>query len=219
MKSFRSLAVSFLVAAALTLAAQASAKPVTFEIDAVHSRVQFTIRHLVSKVTGNFAKFQGQIVYDAEGPAASSVNAEIDAASINTMNDRRDGHLRSPDFFDTAKFPTLAFTSATVTPGTAGRFKVEGNFSMHGVTKPLTLDTEFLGTGPGPDGTPRIGFEAKASIDRKDYGIVWNKTLDQGGTILGDDVRILIQIEGIAASPAASPAETPAEKEAPKGAK
>src|SRR2546425_5043097 len=132
MKRFRSLPSAFLLFSALVLAAPIQAAPQTFEIDPVHSRVEFTIRHMFSKVTGNFGAFKGTINYDAAAPAASSVNVEIDASSIDTNNERRDGHLKSPDFFDVAKFPALTFTSTKVAPVSEGKFKVEGNLTMHG---------------------------------------------------------------------------------------
>ena len=200
--------------AASLLAAPAFAAPQTYEIDPVHSRVEFTIRHMFSKVTGDFGAFKGTVVYDPASPAASSANVEIDANSIDTNNDRRDNHLRSADFFDVAKYPTLTFTSTKVVPGGEGKFKIEGTLTMHGVSKPVTLDASFLGAGPGMDGAPRAGFEATTKVDRKDYGIVWNKALDQGGTLLGDDVSISIEIEAGAAKQEAS-----AKKETAKSAK
>lgn len=200
MKRLRSFALPFLLLAALALTARAQAAPQTYEIDPVHSRVDFLIRHMFSKVSGGFTKFQGQIIYDPAAPAASSVKAEIDAASINTANERRDGHLKSPDFFDAAKYPTITFTSGKITPGTDGKLKVEGTLSMHGVTKPVTLDAAFLGSGPDLDGAPRAGFEATLKLDRKDFGVVWNKTLDQG-TLLGDEVSINLQIEAVVPQP------------------
>lgn len=201
MKRFRLFASSSLVFSALLLAAQALATPQTYEIDPVHSRVEFTIRHMFSKVTGDFGSFHGTINYDASAPAASTVVAEIDAASIDTNNDRRDGHLKSPDFFDVAKFPALSFTSTKLTPISDGKFKVEGNLTMHGVTKPVVLDAAFLGAGPGLDGVTRAGFEGLTKVDRKDYGIVWNKALDQGSTLLGDDVAISLEIEAVVPKP------------------
>src|SRR2546427_1722244 len=116
MKRFRSLAASSLLLSALLYAAPALAAPQTYEIDPVHSRVEFTIRHMFSKVTGSFGKFQGSILYDAAAPASSAVKAEIDASSIDTNNEKRDGHLKSPDFFDVGEDPSLTFTSTKVTP-------------------------------------------------------------------------------------------------------
>lgn len=201
MKRLRSLPSAFLFLAALVLAAPTQAAPQTYEIDPVHSRVEFTIRHMFSKVTGNFGKFQGTIHYDPAAPLASSVNAEIDASSIDTNNDRRDGHLKSPDFFDAAKYPTLTFASTKVSPVADGKLKVEGTLTMHGIAKPVVLDAAFLGSGPGLDGVTRAGFEATTKVDRKDYGIVWNKALDQGGTLLGDEVQINLEIEAVAPQP------------------
>lgn len=186
-------AASLLAAALLTLTTAAQAAPTTWTIDPNHSNVTFTIRHFFSKVTGSFTKFSGTIVYDPANPAAASAKAEIDAASINTANERRDGHLKSADFFDVAKYPTLTFESTKVTAD-GGKLKIEGNLTMHGVTKPVTLEGEFLGAGPAMGGQ-RAGFEASAKVDRKDFGIIWNKVVDQG-TMLGDDVDIRLAVEG-----------------------
>jgi polyisoprenoid-binding protein YceI len=218
MKRLPMLRLSTFLAASL-LAAPAFAAPQAYEIDATHSRVEFTIRHIVSKVTGNFSSFKGTINYDAAAPAASSTNVEIDASTIDTNNDRRDNHLKSPDFFDVAKYPTLTFTSAKVIPGDEGKFKVEGTLTMHGISKPVTLDAAFLGAGPGMDGAPRVGFEATTKVDRKDYGIVWNKALDQGGTLLGDDVTINLEIEAIAPKQEASAPAAAAKPDAKKAEK
>jgi len=194
------------LALVFALAGQAVAAPQTWTIDPNHSQVGFSIRHFFSKVPGNFQKFSGSIVYDQANPTASSVKVSIDAASINTQNDKRDNHLRSEDFFFVEKFPTLTFESTKVTPGTeSGKLKVEGNLTMRGVTKPVTLDATFLGAGPSMNGEQRSGFEAIAKVNRKDFGIIWNKTLDQGGTMLGDDVDINIAVEGVI-----RPAEPPA---------
>jgi polyisoprenoid-binding protein YceI len=198
MNRFRTFGASTLLLGSLLFAAPVLAAPVSYDIDPVHSRVEFTIRHMFSKVTGNFGAFKGVVVYDAAAPAGSSVNAEIDASSIDTNNERRDNHLKSPDFFDVAKYPTLTFTSTKVTAAGDGKFKVEGTLTMHGVSKPVALDASFLGQGPGLDGVARAGFEGSAKVDRKDYGIVWNKALDQGGSLLGDDVSINLEIEAVA---------------------
>ena len=208
MKRFRSLAASSLLASVLLFAAPVLAAPQTYEIDPVHSRVEFTIRHMFSRVTGSFGGFHGTIQYDAAAPASSTVNVEIDAGTIDTGNDKRDGHLKSPDFFDVAKFPTLTFISSKVTPGDGGKLKVTGTLTMHGVTRPVELDAAFLGSGPGLDGVTRSGFEASTKLDRKEFGIVWNKALDQGGTLLGDDVQINLEIEAVASKPGAEKTET-----------
>jgi len=199
MKRFRSLG-AFALFFSLVATAPSLAAPVSYDIDPVHSRVEFTIRHIVSKVTGNFGDFKGTITYDPAAPASSTSTVEIVATSIDTNNGRRENHLRSGDFFDVAKFPALTFKSTKVVPGEEGKFKVEGTLSMHGVTKPIVLDASFLGAGPGMDGSPHAGFEASAKVDRKDYGIIWNKALDQGGTLLGDDVSINLEIEAVASA-------------------
>lgn len=189
----RASVASLLAAAFLGLSAGAQAAPTTWTIDPNHSNVTFSIRHFFSKVTGSFTKFSGQVVYDPANPGASMAKAEIDANSITTSNDRRDNHLRSADFFDVAKYPTLSFESTKVTAD-GSKLKIEGNLTMHGVTKPVTLEGEFLGAGPAMGGQ-RAGFEASGKIDRKEFGIVWNKTVDNG-TMLGDDVEIHLGIEG-----------------------
>jgi polyisoprenoid-binding protein YceI len=210
MKRIRLFVASFLILSLALFAAQALAAPQTYEIDPGHSSVEFTVRHMFSKVTGSFGKFRGTINYDAAAPASSSVSAEIDASSIDTNNEKRDGHLRSPDFFDAAKYPTLTFTSTKVTPVADGKFKVEGNLTIHGVTKPVVLAASFLGAGPGLDGVTRSGFEGVTKVDRKDFGIVWNKALDQGGTLLGDDVEINLLVEAVLPKPDSQKSAAPA---------
>ncbi len=225
MKRFRSLGALTLFFT-LLVAAPSLAAPVTYDIDPVHSRVEFTIRHIVSKVTGDFGDFKGTITYDPAAPATSTTNVEIAATSIDTNNDRRDNHLRSADFFDVAKFPALTFTSTKVVPGEEGKFKVEGTLTMHGVTKPVVLDASFLGAGPGMDGSPHAGFEASTKVDGKDDGLSSDKALDQGGTLLGDDVSISLEIEAVASKPEAAAGQKadtkpakPEKKEAAKSGK
>lgn len=171
----------------------ALAEPVTYEIDAVHSEVSFKIRHLVSNVRGRFNDFRGTIIYDDQNPTASSVKVTIDAASIDTANEKRDEHLRSPDFFDVEKFPALTFASKEVKVD-GDKMLVSGELTMHGVTKPLTLSVEKLGMSAMGE-KKIVGFSATSELDRKDYGIVWNRTLDVGGAVLGDDVEIEIGVE------------------------
>jgi len=181
----------------LLLGTLAEAKPLTWKIDPNHSRVSFSIRHIFSKVPGTFDAFSGTIQFDPEKPAAASTQIEIDAKSINTNVERRDNDLRSANFFDVEKYPTLSFASTGVKDLGNGKLEIAGNLTMHGVTKPVTLDATLLGSGPGMSGETRAGFEATTTIDRKQFGIIWNRQLDQG-TLLGDDVAIRIDIEAVA---------------------
>jgi polyisoprenoid-binding protein YceI len=190
----RNLFATLLVAGALAVAGAAQAA--VWTIDTSHSSVGFSVRHIFSKVPGTFDKFSGTIDYDPAKPEAASVKVEIEAASINTKNERRDNHLRSADFFEVEKYPTLSFQSTKVVKGAGNALTVEGNLTMKGVTKPVTLAVTFLGaTDPQPGA--RSGFEATTTVDRKEYGILWNRTLDAGGTLLSDDVTITILIEAM----------------------
>ena len=188
---------------ALFLPGLAVAAPAAYKVDPNHSSVGFSIRHFVSNVPGRFRDFNGVIKYDKQNPAASSVELTVQAASIDTDNTDRDNHLKSPDFFDVAKYPTLTFASTKVTAKDANTLNVTGNLTMHGVTKEVTIPITVLGTMKGPRGE-KAGFETAFTVNRKDYGIVWNRVLDAGGSILGDDVKVSIGIE------ADQQAETPA---------
>lgn len=178
---------------ALVLPALALAEPVTYKVDADHSGVSFSIRHFVTNTPGRFRDFDGVIKYDAKNPAASSVEFTVQAASIDTANNNRDEHLRSADFFDVQKFPTLTFTSTKVVPKDADTLEVTGNFTMHGVTKQITIPVEILGFAKTPRGE-KAGFETDFKINRKEFGITWNNMMDSG-PVLGDDVKITIAIE------------------------
>ena len=176
-----------------------SAEATQWKIDGAHSVAGFEIRHIFTKVPGRFTDVAGTIVFDEKDPSKASVEATIQARSIFTSNEKRDNHLRSADFFDVEKFPTLTFKSTKVTPGPDKTLKVEGDLTIKGVTKKVVLDAAFLGSGDfgigGNKMSVKAGFEARTKIDRKDYGIVWNKTLDAGGTLLGDNVDIVLTIE------------------------
>ncbi len=196
------------VPAALALmVAAASAEPITFGIDRAHSEVGFNIRHFFNKTHGRFNDYEGTIVYDAKDIAASSVNVTIRDTSIYTGNDRRDNHLRTQDFFWTEKYPTVTFKSTKVIPGKdASHFQVVGDLTIRDKTKPTTLDVEFLGMGPVAIGGnamgTQAGFVATTTVNRKDYDILWNKTLDTGGTMLSDDVDIVLNIAAVPPRPA-----------------
>ncbi len=193
------VALALALVSLASAASAASAAPLTFDIDKVHSQVGFSIRHFFSKVPGQFKDFSGTIVMDPDAPAASSVDVTIQTASISTDNDGRDKHLRSPDFFAADSFPALTFKSTKVTPTGKDRVQVTGDLTMHGVTKSVVLDVEFLGMGEvgvgGQSWGTKAGFDATATLNRKDFGINWNKTLDKGGLMIGEDVAISLHIE------------------------
>jgi polyisoprenoid-binding protein YceI len=183
--------------AMLALASGLAASPVvaeTFVIDRNHSDASFQVRHFVSNVRGRFTDFQGTIEGDPARPEAATVEFTVKAASIDTAQPNRDKHLRSADFFDAEKFPEITFKSTKVKAVGKDKYEVTGPLTMHGVTKPVTLVVTNLGTaGTGKD--RKLGFEATTTVNRKDFGIVWNKALDNGGYMLGDDVTVVVNIE------------------------
>lgn len=193
-RTVKILAMSLLLTLLLPLAAAAEAA--TWAVDTNHSNVGFSVRHFFTPVHGRFGDYSGTIVYDPENVAKSSVEFTVQAASINTDNADRDNHLRSPDFFDVEKFKTLSFKSTGVKSAGDGKLEVTGDFTLHGITKQITVPVEVLGSMETPMGV-RAGFQVGFAIDRKDYGMVWNRALDQGGAILGDEVKIEIAVEAV----------------------
>lgn len=171
----------------------------TYQLDADHSSIQFKIRHLtVSNVTGTFNKFKGSASLEGEDPSTLKAEVTIEAASVDTGHEKRDEHLRNPDFLDTAKYPTITFLSKKVTKGDPGKLKVVGDLTLHGVTREITVDLE----GPTPEirdpwGNFRRGATGSARIDRRDFGITWNKVLDSGGLVVGNEVTIYVEIEWV----------------------
>ncbi len=165
-----------------------------YTIDPNHSNVAFKVRHLVSKVGGQFTEFDGTITADFNNLDGSGVQFSIQAASLDTQNEDRDSHLRSADFFDVEKFPEITFTSTKVTRIDDDSFAVAGILTMHGVSKPITLTVDYLGEMIAMGGT-RAGYELSTTLDRKDFGVSWNRALDSGGLILGDDVEVMINLE------------------------
>jgi polyisoprenoid-binding protein YceI len=170
--------------------------PVTYTIDSTHTVVHFSVRHLmVSHVRGEFAKTTGTLSFDPDNPTASSVEATIDVSSIQTRDAQRDGHLKSADFLDVEKFPTITFKSTSVKPSGNGG-EVTGDLTIHGVTRPITLEVE----GPVPEikdpwGMHRVGGSATGKLSRKDFGLTWNAALETGGVMVGDEVKISIEFE------------------------
>jgi polyisoprenoid-binding protein YceI len=194
MKQFRSILVSTVFLATLPLFAATE----TFTVDKVHSGAEFKVRHMVSNVGGKFTDFAGTVNVDRANPANSTVEFTIQANSVDTATPDRDKHLRSGDFFDVEKFPTITFKSVKVVPTkTKDTYDVTGDFTMHGVTKRITLPVVFLGFIKDPWGNERAGFEMNTTVNRKDYGINWNKALDQGGYLLDDDVKIAVNLETV----------------------
>lgn len=170
--------------------------PIAYEIDSAHSSVHFTVRHLMlSNVRGEFGKVTGIVQFDPEHPENSTVEATIDATSINTREAQRDTHLKSVDFLNVEMFPTITFRSTKIESHSGGG-KVTGDLTVHGVTREVTLDVE----GPTPEmkdpwGKQRIGASATAKLDRKDFGVTWNSALETGGVVIGDTVKVEIDLE------------------------
>lgn len=187
-RSRPTLALAFTLLLALPLVA--SAEPVTWVVDPVHSNVGFAVRHFFTPVPGEFEDYRGVIVYDAEEPSNSSVSVTVQTASIDTDNDERDQHLRSPDFFAAEEHPTLTFESRKVAPLGDGKLAVTGDLTLRGVTKEVTIPVEVLGVMGS-----KAGFATEFTVDRQEYGINWNRALDQGGTILGDEVKVSLAFE------------------------
>lgn len=171
----------------------------TWNIDPTHSEVGFVVRHvMVSKVKGVFSKFDGAITV-AEAPLRSRVEATIDASSIDTREPQRDAHLRSSDFFDVETHPEIRFVSTEVSPA-GNDFRVTGDLTIHGVTRQVELALEFNGVAPDPWGGLRAGFSASTEISRADFGIEFNIPLDGGGVVVGDKIKIYLEIEAVLAS-------------------
>lgn len=163
-------------------------------MDRAHSEAAFQVRHILTKVRGTFRDFAGTINFDKAKPENSSVEFVIKVTSIDTGTQKRDDHLRSPDFFDVATHPEIAFKSTKVVPKGNNKFDVIGDFTMHGVTKQVTLPVTFLGEQKFMNGS-KAGFETALTINRTDYGLVWNRALEGGGALVGEDVEITINIE------------------------
>ncbi len=171
---------------------------ITYQIDSSHSAAHFSVRHMmIANVRGEFTKVSGTIVYDPENPKNSSVEAVIDASSIATRDPQRDAHLRSADFLDAEKYPVLTFRSKSIS-GERGDWKVTGDLTIRGVTHEVTLEVE----GPTPEtrdpwGNLRIGATATGKINRKDFGLTWNTALETGGVLVGDEVKLTLDVEGV----------------------
>jgi polyisoprenoid-binding protein YceI len=169
-----------------------------YAIDKAHSEVTFQVRHLLTKVRGRFSDFSGTVHVDEEEPGNASVSLTIDGASVDTNNADRDQHLRSDDFFAVATYPTITFDSSRVVRTSAETYDVVGTLTIRGVAREITVPVTSLGTAKDPWGNARAGFETELTINRKDFGLLWNAALETGGFLVGDEVRISVSIQAIA---------------------
>ena len=186
-----------LALAAVTLAAIAA--PVsaqTWKIDGAHSTARFTVRHMmVSNVHGSFGKVEGTIVYDGKNIGGVKADAVVDTTTITTNNEKRDAHLKSPDFFDVAANPTITFKSKRAEAAGAGKFKLIGDLTMRGVTKEVVLDVDGPTDPVTVQNSQRIGATATTTLNRKDYGVNWSRAMDGGGVVVGDEVKVTLELE------------------------
>ena len=168
-----------------------------YTIDTAHSEVSFTVRHMMfAKVRGAFNKWTAKLSYDGSNPSKSSVEVDVDVASIDTRDDKRDGHLRSDDFFSAEKYPKMTFKSRSVEKAGNG-YKVAGDLTIRDVTRPVVLDVEATGGGKDPWGNQRLGFTARGSLNRSDWGLKWNQALETGGVLVSDKVDLEVEIQAI----------------------
>jgi len=165
-------------------------------IDPSHSEINFTVRHMmISNVRGRFEKFTGTVDFNEEAPTKSSVDVQIEAASINTKDEKRDGHLRSPDFFNAEATPYLIFKSKRIEQIDDHHGRIIGDLTIRNITHPVVLVTEYSGQMKSPWGSTSAGFSASAKINRKDWGLTWNVSLETGGWLVGDEITINIELE------------------------
>jgi polyisoprenoid-binding protein YceI len=208
---FRKLLTAAALTALSALSIAAAALPVqaaeTYNVDPGHSEVSFQVRHLVTQVRGKFNDYKGTIQLDPAKLESSTVELAIKTASIDTGAADRDKHLRTADFFDAEKFPEITFKSKSIKATGKDQYAVTGTFTMHGVSKDITLPVALNGFAKDPWGGQRAGFSTETTINRKDYGIVWNKAIDNGGALLGDDVKIAVSLEAVKAKEPAKPAK------------
>ncbi|MCA1676325.1 MAG: YceI family protein [Actinobacteria bacterium] len=169
----------------------------TYALDRGHTTIEFVGRHLmITKVRGRFTDFDGQIVI-GESPEQSSVEVNVNAASVDSSDEKRDGHLRSPDFLDVERYPAITFRSTRVEIGSGGSGKVTGDLTIRDVTRPVTLDVEFDGAAPDPWGGRRLGFSATTEIDREDWGLTWNVAMETGGVLVSKKIRLELNVEAV----------------------
>lgn len=168
----------------------------SWQIDTAHSQIEFSVRHMmISNVRGRFENFSGTIEFDEKNPSATKIDVQIDAASISTLEEKRDAHLRSEDFLNADAYPNLTFTSKRVEKATEDGFRIIGDLTIRGVTHEVALDVEYHGLAKSPWGTTSVGFSAHTKINREAWGLTWNAALETGGILVGNDIKINIELE------------------------
>ena len=207
------LASALLLLTPVLISGAAFAAPQKYTIDPAHSKIGFSVRHMmISEVSGQFKDFEGAFTFDADKDALSDAHFVAKTASIDTGNSKRDEHLQSADFFDAAKNPTIEFKNTKVKKTSKDHYKWSGDLTMHGETHPMSFDVEHLGTVKGMDGAMHAGFTATGTLKRSEWGLKWNKAMEAGGVAVSDDVKLKLDVEtAIAGSGAAAPA-APAKK-------
>jgi polyisoprenoid-binding protein YceI len=203
MKRLTSLSAALLLAVLAVRSAQAD----TYNVDKSHSGAEFKVKHMFSKVNGKFTDFSGTINWDKADLAKSSVVFTLKSASIDTASEKRDAHLRTAEFFGAEKCPDITFKSSKIAATAKDTFAVSGTLNMHCIDKEITLPVKFLGEGKDPWGGTTAGFETTIVLNRKDFQMNWNKSLDDGGFLLADDVEVSISLETKKEAPAAAPAK------------
>lgn len=177
----------------------------TTTIDTTHSEISFAVRHMMfAKVRGHFKAWSAELTYDAASPARSKVTVDVDVASIDTREEKRDAHLRSADFFDAENHPTMRFVSTAVEPTGNGTYRLTGDLTIRGTTRPVTLAVEQTGAGKDPWGNDRLGFSVKGSIARSEWGLTWNQALEAGGVLVSDTIEIEVETQVIVAAKSAA---------------
>ena len=170
----------------------------TWQIDPTHSEVGFSVKHLmISTVRGRFSGVKGSVLLDSQDISRSSVEVEIDAATIDTREEKRDAHLRSPDFFDVEKHPTITFRSRRIEPLGGDRFRVTGDLTIRGVTREVVLEATDEGRERDPWGGERAGFTASGKVDRREFGLTWNQALETGGVLVSNDIKLSIEVQAV----------------------
>ncbi len=168
----------------------------TFNLDAAHSSIDFSVKHMmVSKVKGSFTSFSAELDGTAEDLTGAAIKFNIDVNSITTNNEDRDNHLRSEDFFDTAKYPSIQFVATSIQTTDVGEYEVTGDLTIKDVTKPVTFEVEYGGKGKNPWGQEVVAFSAETKVNRKEFGLVWNQALETGGVLVGEDIKINVELE------------------------